>query len=488
MTNLSGANLNNGVAVGPQGEGMDSPSNFPKYPAYKYSGVEWLGEVPEHWEVGSLRRLIKSVGNGTTADQVDEAEDTVAVSRIETISAGLINFEKVGHVGPQDVARRFLLNAGDILFSHINSLSMVGNVAIYSGGRPLLHGMNLLRIQPLPSISSEWLLYWLKSKNVRQEVESRAKPAINQASISTDSVRALPALIPPSFEQTQIARFLDHETARIDALIEEQQRLIELLKEKRQAVISHAVTKGLDPTAPMKDSGVEWLGKVPKHWAIFSLKRAVDGCTNGLWGDEPDGANDIAVIRVADFDRSTSRVGLDKLTYRSITQKERASRLLEPGDLLIEKSGGGEKTLVGCVVLFEHKFQAITSNFVARMRPLKEFDSGFLCYAFDSLYQGKVNYPAIKQTTGIQNLDSEAYLQERFCFPSRAEQNQISRFLDCETARIDGLIEEAQKGVTLLQERRSALISAAVTGKIDVRGWQPPASTQAPKLEVAEAN
>lgn len=212
----------------------------------KDSGVEWLGEVPAHWEVGSLRRLIKSVGNGTTADQVDEAEDTVAVSRIETISAGLINFEKVGHVGPQDVAKRFLLNVGDILFSHINSLSMIGNVAIYSGGRPLLHGMNLLRIQPLPSISSEWLLYWLKSKNVRQEVESRAKPAINQASISTDSVRALPALIPPSFEQTQIARFLDYETARIDALIEEANSGVGLLQERRSALISAAVTGKID--------------------------------------------------------------------------------------------------------------------------------------------------------------------------------------------------------------------------------------------------
>ncbi|WP_132440771.1 restriction endonuclease subunit S [Pseudomonas aeruginosa] len=222
------------------------------------------------------------------------------------------------------------------------------------------------------------------------------------------------------------------------------------------------------PTYPAyKDSGVEWLGSVPEHWAIFSLKRSVDGCTNGLWGDEPDGENDLAVIRVADFDRATCRVGLDKLTYRSITQKERASRLLQSGDLLIEKSGGGEKTLVGCVVLFEHEFEAVTSNFVARMRPLPSFDSGFLCYAFDSLYQGKVNFPAIKQTTGIQNLDSESYLQERFCFPTLAEQTQIARFLDHETARIDALIEEQQRLIELLKEKRQAVISHAVTKGLD---------------------
>lgn len=216
-----------------------------------------------------------------------------------------------------------------------------------------------------------------------------------------------------------------------------------------------------------KDSGVQWLGEVPQSWSVYSLKRTVDGCVNGLWGDEPDGENDIAVIRVADFKRSFSTVGLDKLTYRSITPKEKQSRLIKSGDLLIEKSGGGEKTLVGCVVLFTHEFEAITSNFVGRMRPLSEFDSQFLCYAFGNLYHGRVNYPSVKQVTGIQNLDAESYLQERFCFPSQAEQTQIARFLDHETARIDALIEEQQRLIELLKEKRQAVISLAVTKGLD---------------------
>ena len=217
------------------------------------------------------------------------------------------------------------------------------------------------------------------------------------------------------------------------------------------------------PYSAYKDSGVEWLGEVPQHWPIYSLKRTVDGCVNGLWGDEPDGENDIAVIRVADFERSLSAIGLNKLTYRSITPKEKQSRLIKSVDLLIEKSGGGEKTLVGCVVLFSHEFEAITSNFVARMRPLAEFDSQFLCYAFGNLYHGRVNYPSVKQVTGIQNLDAESYLQERFCFPTRAEQTQITRFLDHETTRIDALIEEQQRLIELLKEKRQAVISHAVT-------------------------
>lgn len=221
------------------------------------------------------------------------------------------------------------------------------------------------------------------------------------------------------------------------------------------------------PYPAYKDSGVEWLGYVPEGWAVYSLKRTVDGCVNGLWGDEPDGINDTAVIRVADFERAASTVGLDKLTYRSVTPKERLPRLIQRGDLLLEKSGGGDKTLVGCVVLFNHEFESITSNFVARMRPLNDFNSQYLCYAFGVLYHGRVNYPSVKQVTGIQNLDSESYLQERFCFPSQIDQIQIARFLDHETARIDSLIEEQQRLIDLLKEKRQAVISHAVTKGLD---------------------
>lgn len=216
-----------------------------------------------------------------------------------------------------------------------------------------------------------------------------------------------------------------------------------------------------------KESGLERLGFVPIHWALYSLKRSVEGCVNGIWGDEADGENDLAVIRVADFQRSKLRIGTKKLTYRSITNKEKEARKLRIGDLLIEKSGGGDKTLVGCVVLFEHDFGAVSSNFVARMRPLPNFDSNFLCYAFDSLYKGRVNYPSIKQTTGIQNLDSESYLQERFCFPSLTEQTKIARFLDHETAKIDTLIHEQKRLIELLKEKRQAVISHAVTKGLD---------------------
>lgn len=213
-----------------------------------------------------------------------------------------------------------------------------------------------------------------------------------------------------------------------------------------------------------KDSGVEWLGEIPSHWEISSLKRCVDGCTNGIWGSEPEeGSDNTIVLRVADFDRNKLEISEDKLTLRNILPKESESRLLKKGDLLLEKSGGGDKTLVGCVVIFDKDFRAVTSNFVAKMTPKIGYESRFLKYAFALLYDGRVNYASIKQTTGIQNLDSDAYLMEKFVFPGEVEQSQIANFLDHESAQIDTLIEKQQTLIQLLKEKRQAVISHAVT-------------------------
>ena len=217
------------------------------------------------------------------------------------------------------------------------------------------------------------------------------------------------------------------------------------------------------PYPEYKDSGVEWLGIIPTHWSLHALKRTVSGCSNGIWGDEPNGESDLIVLRVADFDRNKLTISDDKLTYRSISERERKTRLLKKGDLLIEKSGGGEKTLVGCVVLFDKEYSAVTSNFVAKMSPREAFCSNFLSYAFSHLYAGRVNYPSIKQTTGIQNLDSDSYLMEHFCFPDSSDQQTIAAFLDYETARIDRLIAQQQRLIELLKEKRQAVISHAVT-------------------------
>jgi type I restriction enzyme, S subunit len=221
-----------------------------------------------------------------------------------------------------------------------------------------------------------------------------------------------------------------------------------------------------------KPSCIEWIGNVPKHWHIDRLKWSVSGCFNGTWGDEPDGIDDIICVRVADFNREKFAVIDEPPTIRAVEPEQRKNRLLKKGDLLIEKSGGGEKQLVGCVVHFDHVFEAVCSNFVARMPVAPGMDSRFWSYLHAALYNARLNYLSIKQTTGIQNLDSSAYLDEKVVFPSTDEQHAIADFLDAETAKLDMLIAKKRDLIDKLKERRAVLVSRTVT-----RGLPPEAAS-----------
>ena len=219
---------------------------------------------------------------------------------------------------------------------------------------------------------------------------------------------------------------------------------------------------------------MEWLGQVPQHWEVTRLKWSSGGTINGVWGDEPDGENDIACVRVADFDRRTLRVNLDDPTMRAIGPSQRIGRELRVGDLLLEKSGGGEKQMVGCVVLFDHDEPAVSSNFIARISTVPGGNPKFWTYVHAALYSAKLNNPAIKQTTGIQNLDSSMYFDTLAGFPPPAEQEVIAAFLDRETERIDALVEKKQRLIERLREYRAALITRTVT-----RGLPPEAARAA---------
>lgn len=212
-----------------------------------------------------------------------------------------------------------------------------------------------------------------------------------------------------------------------------------------------------------KDSGVEWLGKIPSHWQLGKIKNAIQSCVNGVWGNDPDGENDVVCIRVADFTRHNFRISLENETKRKISPSEFQSRSLIPGDLLLEKSGGGEKQLVGQIVSYDLNIPAVCSNFVARLRIKKGFCSRYVTYFNAFLYTLQINYKHIKQTTGIQNIDSDSYLSELFTYPDEIEQQRIANFLDRTTAEIDEAIAKKQRLIELLQEQKAILINQAVT-------------------------
>ena len=211
-----------------------------------------------------------------------------------------------------------------------------------------------------------------------------------------------------------------------------------------------------------------WIGQVPEHWGVRKLKHLISQCQNGVWGDNPlEDGSDTLCIRVADFDRDNRTVIDNPSTYRQISKDHQESRLVVKNDILLEKSGGGAQTLVGANVRYLGDEPAVCSNFVAVVKPSEKADPGWLNYLMSSMYALKINLRSIKQSTGIQNLDSEQYLDEGVAAPSVEEQTTIAAALDRETARIDALIQKKTRFIELLKEKREALITHAVTKGLD---------------------
>ena len=231
--------------------------------------------------------------------------------------------------------------------------------------------------------------------------------------------------------------------------------------------VGGALSRRFRPYPVYKDSGVEWLGEIPTHWKVQKLRSTVTGCRNGVWGMESDGINDVICVRVADFNRIQYLVSLDEPTLRSVLQKGPQTFCLKRGDLLLEKSGGGAKQPVGAVVLYDHDEPAVCSNFVARMQVVAGNHPRYLTHLHAALYLARINVRSIKQSTGIQNLDSASYLSEPVGLPSGREQRAIAAFLDRETAKIDRLVARKERLIELLKEKRNALITQAVTRGLD---------------------
>lgn len=334
----------------------------------------------------------------------------------------------------------------------------------------VLCGYHLAIVRPIEGrASGRFLSYAFQAENIAAQLRVEAS-GITRYGLTVRALQDAEFPVPPLRDQSQIADYLDRKTSRIDRLIAKKQRLIELLEERRMALITKAVTKGLNPDVPMKDSGVEWLGGIPEEWDIAPLSAAVKGCYNGFWGDEPDGEHDVACLRVEDFERFRATVRTEEPTIRSVEPKYRPQRELQVGDLLLEKSGGGEKQPVGFAVLVGKLDRpSVCSNFAARLPVREGVSSSFLRFVLYHLYHTGVNTRSIKQTTGIQNLDADHYLSTPIAVPPESVQRKIAGYLEDQTAETERLMSHVHEAIDRLQEYRSALITAAVTGKIDIR-------------------
>jgi len=454
--------LNNGAAVGPQGVGRDGPSRFPTYPAYKDSGVDWLGAVPEGWESIPFKHVAEFV-NGMAFKPEQWSEAGIPIIRIENLNnGGSFNYFE------GTVDGRYHVKNGDLLFGWSGNRGTSFGPFLWHGVG--LHYLNqhIFRIADL-RCDKKWLYWALKA--VTKTIEDQAHGIIGMVHVTKGKLGGIKIPLLPNPEQTQIARFLDHETARIDALIEEQQRLIELLKEKRQAVISHAVTKGLDPTVPMKDSGVEWLGEVPAHWEVTQVKRRCDLITDGAH-ISPETENGVYCF-VSTRDVSDEGIDFEGCLRTSSDSYEYLVRTgCQPrvGDVLFSKDG----TIGRTIVVGEGSPGFVVASSLIIIRPSREellpSYLDFLCQSWVVSQQ----VDGFVKGAGLPRLSIQNLTKVVGVFPPLEEQALISDFLKMQSATASQLTSEALRTMELLKERRSALISAAVTGKIDVRGWQPP--------------
>ena len=458
--------------------------SFPAYPQYKESGVEWLGEVPKHWVLAPLKYL--ALLNPRKSSYDGDMEQLCSFVPMEKLKTGVIQLDEERPVEAV-IGGYTYFEDGDVLQAKVTPCFENKNVAIARG---LTNGIgfgsseiNVLR--PFGGVDPTYLYYRVQEESYMSFCTSNMTGAGGLKRVPTEVINNFKVAVPELFEQTKIARFLDHETARIDALIGEQQRLIELLKEKRQAVISHAVTKGLDPTVPMKDSGVEWLGEVPMHWDVVPTNYRYE-IQLGRMLNEQRAQGDYLKPYLRVFDVQWNSINTYELPEMDFPPDVQSMYRLKYGDLLVNEGG----SYVGRSAIWRGELEeCYYQKALHRLRPHnpKKDTSEFFLYVMEMATQQGVFVAGGNQTT-IDHLTAEQLRKYRFAFPPLEEQQQIAEFLSAESSKNLSTTIEAQKLIGLLQERRSALISAAVTGKIDVRGWQPPAGTPSPESAVAEAH
>ena len=445
-----------------------TPARSHPYPAYKDSGIEWLGKIPDHWETKRIKHLLISrkgaIKTGPFGSQLHSSE--MMDSEIKVFNQRTVLDRDIyggrNYISPVkfNQLRAFEVFPGDMLVTTRGTIGRCMIVPI-DAPRGILHPC-LLRIQIENRVAYDHYIEYLiqDSGLILTQLEYMSNATTIEV-IYSDSLKEVLLPLPPLPEQRAIVDFLDRETARIDALVAKKDRLIELLQEKRAALISHAVTKGLNPNAPMKESGVEWLGEIPAHWDVKRLKYLATVNDEAL-PETTDPGMEIAYVDIGNVDSIQGITDIEVMVFEDAPS--RARRVVRQGDVIVSTV----RTYLRAVAQIENTYgDLIVSTGFAVIRP-HQMDYGYVAYGATAPYFVEsvvahsvgVSYPAI-------NASELACLD--IVFPPIEEQRAIAAFLDRETKKIDALVGRVRQAIDRLKELRMALISTAVTGKIDVR-------------------
>lgn len=426
---------------------------LPQHHAYKESGESWLGPIPAHWDARRLKNLFeirKRIAGEEGHQILSITQRGIKIKDIDS-NDGQISM---------DYSKYQLVEPGDFAMNHMDLLTGFVDISAHAGVTS--PDYRVFTMREGSSCAPRYLLYLLQNGYRRKVFYAFDQGAseFGRWRFPTDQFNNFVFPCPPFEEQVAIARFLDHETAKIDALIAEQEKLIALLAEKRQATISRAVTCGLDPDVPMKDSGVPWLGNVPAHWEVKPIKwlsPVLRGASPRPIDDPKyfDEEGQYAWVRIADA--SASERVLLETTQRLSELGSSLSVRLEPGQLFVSIAGTVGKPCIAGIKCCIH------DGFV--YFPRIEINPLWLFWLFES---GACFAGLGKRGTQL-NLNTDTIGSIRIGLPPSGEVEAILRFIDGRVRAFQSLTEQAVRAVALLQERRSALITAAVTGQIDVR-------------------
>ncbi|HEH9419319.1 restriction endonuclease subunit S [Aeromonas salmonicida] len=434
---------------------------YPPYPKYKDSGVVWLGGIPNHWISVQSRRLFSLRNTRARA-----GDRQLAATQKYGVIFQDIFMELEGR-------RVVQVQIGAEILKHVEPGDFVISMRSFQGGIEYCPyegcvSSAYVPLTPIKWVHPDYFRYLFKSSPYIQALQSTSNLVRDGQALRFENFSLVDLPVVPIDEQRTIATFLDYETARIDRLIAQQQRLIELLKEKRQAVISHAVTKGLNPNAPMKDSGVEWLGQVPEHWEALPIKYVSWFVGTGGTPKDRDSftdENEINWFTPGDFNGELVLDDSGKyVTKGSILSGD--AKIYPAESVLIVGIGA----TLGKVGVCNFKFSC--NQQINIVTPNRKIAVDFL--AFSLLAQTEqMKQTSNASTIGIMNQEKTKGIQ--IAVPPVQEQTSLIIHLKKKLSDFSLTTSKAEQLIALLQERRSALISAAVTGKIDLRGWTPPA-------------
>jgi type I restriction enzyme S subunit len=452
-------------------------AKYAAYSEYKDSDVDWLDEIPSHWTVKRIKNLSTLISKGTTPSTIggDFVDFGVRFLKAENIGKSISVTSSPTFYITEEVDEqisRSRLKKYDVLVIIAGATTGLSSI-VSQDVLPANTNQAVSFIRPTKREYAKFIVHWL-STNFAQRIIWMGAVQAAQPNLSMEDLGNIPISLPSDNELMLIANFLDHETAKIDTLIDKQQQLIILLKEKRHAVISHAVTKGLNPNAPMRDSGVEWLGEVPVHWDVRAVSKLSQKITNGYVGP----TRDILVPEGVPYVQAThikkGKVNFDAAYFvRQPWSDAHAKSILVKGDVLIVQTGAG----TGDIGLVTENEDGFNCHALIIVQPIKNVISGdYLSMAFQSQYGYSVLYSI--RTGGMHpHLNCGEVQFVKIPVPPVEEQRQIIEHIIQQLHKFDTLVDRQLLAIELMKERRTALISAAVTGKIDVRNWVAPQSS-----------